>query len=1627
MNRHNDANPMISGVRHPEVLRRMTARARAAGVCALSLVAGTALGQPATRPNAAVPADRAIAGKESNQGVYVRDSAVAVEKFALAARMERLKEWNNAADALQEVIEKHADRVMPSQVDANNVIYQYASVTTAVQERLAKWPAEGLDVYRARYEPQAAALLEQAGADDVGALHRALTLYFVTETGKTAGLRLVDLYLESGEFPAAAWLAERLLAWHPSIDAERAKLTYRAALAHHLAGDAKTAAGKLDALKQNFPNATATVRGEEVVLAESLSKELQTAPPVARAAAGDSWPMLGGSPGRGRIPDAGGRLGALINFTEYVPPTRSPRPVDPRVEPARLELERTDRRARDEGLTLGVLPAIDRGDMFFQDNGRIYGVSLETGVVLPGWQATYGDRDGRYVVSGATPLPRNQLFTVTVTDNAVLAVVGQADTAMMMNMGFGGGMLPNVDSAQLVCLDRTTGRERWTAAPRQLPESAAALRDLSLRGSPLVVGDNVYVLGRGGKPMQFEDSYVLCYSLKDGSFRWSCYLASGNADPNAMQGGMGMFGGDNVAHLAYASGRLYALTNVGALAAIDAYSGTIVWLNIYPRPKPEFEVRARWNRAQNVTAPAKPWHHNPVIVKDGKVFILPNDAEHLLVYDAGSGVELKRIGTSDFEHAKTMLAVAGDRIILSSSAFVFAVNWAGYNPQSERDANLFWQSGPFEKNNFKADDKLLGRGFVTSDSVFVSTGWALFRLSLKSGRIEQSYPRDRVWDAGEGPGNVIVTQDHVILATADRVNVYTDVALARQRLDASVAANPNDPEPRLRYAEMMFVSNQLDVALTKLDEAMALLGHNAGGGEQSTMRPGAQRDHAFSIALMFAQKLAEPESNHPQERELAEQLFDRAAAAAHAPAQQVNYRMTRARFAEPAERVRLYQEVLADESLRTVPYAADETGSSAAASVAEAAIAEMIAQFGPDIYAPYEARATEALAAARAVNDPDALLAVARSHPNAGVAPEAMMAAAETYEDAGNPRRATHVLNLAYRRYGSTIDPSRIIEGQVRNYLKLPGGVEIAIGRLRSAPKGAKLRKPLALPDGTKLENVTLADVAAALHHVNATTVAAALPDFRLPDDPSRRDEDGKRIKPLLPEEPDMTIADVDMLVVPRRDVARHDRVITWTANKGLAIHPVGQSNPLGSHVAFTDTPKGAAWVDGVDGGAGGAGGDGERVLVWGATRAVLLAGKTGAPLWETTLKGLGAVEIAAMGETVIDAPPTTGAEAEAVMIEQRRMINMRQRAARGLLVGNVLDANGQIVRAPQRAQGAGGPAEQIDHVRVTGERAVFSTTTGRVAGIDLATGDLTWQTRLADGPLTQLLANDDFTAVRFADGEGVQITALDTFTGQPVIARRVYPIESGRQPINMALSPDGMLVWTTQGQLCGKNLFEPGKGLNFQVPEQLDGNPRYATSTLPDQLVIANGQILVVTDNGQMVRVHSLADGKPQAEPRPLATGAPASPGVTLRALGSRVYIVNARGVASYNLDRAGDAWGIPPIPVDPPPAVREVMIGQDYLVLLDQLSGPVNPNAGADGAGAGARQAYRLLAHSRSPTKRSDGTMVESGRLDYYPIVTSSAGISSEWQGVNGGFYYRTLDRTVRFLKGAQPANAQ
>ena len=238
-------------------------------------------------------------------------------------------------------------------------------------------------------EPKAAALLEAAqkaaaaGQDDSFALHEVLRLYFVTESGKAAALRLIDEKLERGEFSGAAWLGDELLNLHPNLLAERPAVLFRTALAYHLAGNAK--AGR---------RAGGHACGQ--VPQRDRRRPRQGRRPGPGPGAGDG-PVAGGGRRR-RRPTPGPCPAATRSATWSPPPTAAPARAWP-TSPWPSPITRTCRRSRrqmlmqqfkaagESGMTLGVLPVADRGELFFQDGMRVYAVSLESGVPLPGWVA----------------------------------------------------------------------------------------------------------------------------------------------------------------------------------------------------------------------------------------------------------------------------------------------------------------------------------------------------------------------------------------------------------------------------------------------------------------------------------------------------------------------------------------------------------------------------------------------------------------------------------------------------------------------------------------------------------------------------------------------------------------------------------------------------------------------------------------------------------------------------------------------------------------------------------------------------------------------------------------------------------------------------------------------------------------------------------------------------------------------------------------------------------------------------------------------------------------------------------------------------------------------------------------
>jgi outer membrane protein assembly factor BamB len=1604
--------------------------------------------------------------KATPAGVSVPDSPGASERLDKAADKENQKQWKNAAEFYQEALVKFPSRVVAVRREPDKGIYYYQGIAPLVQERLAKWPAEGLVIYRNLYGTTAADLLNAAPRGDVGALRNIFWNYFATDAGKTAGMRLLDNDMETGDFQAASWIGHRLLKLHPALGADRSTLLYRTALASCWAGDTDAARKLLDQLKLQAPNEVGSIGGKDVVLVDSLAAVLAAPPlkPTARPSDADTYPSFGGLGERGDISPSAAVPGASLNSITLTPPDVA----------TLMGAQHTQYQANDQNSLLnyqemGIMPVVDAGALFFQDGRCIYAVDTDSGAPLPGWLSTYGgERLGRYKLN-LSGRARNELLTLTVTPTSVVAVMGQPDR-FFQGQNFQNGFVGQVQNGpaspeKLVCLDRDTGRELWTRTPPELPESVATLRTAAYTGTPLVIPaavagrgpaavtaapggagpveagsptaasaeDSVLVVARGGKDNQFDDCYVVCLSLKTGQYRWSTYVGSAtrtfdNEGATSIQ----------PSQLSLANGRVFVMTNLGNVAALDPTDGRILWLNSYARDSvenPEAIMMGggrRFNPMQaNSAPPGHAWAHNPVFVSGGYVYVLPNDAKQLFVYDQGSGELARQLPMSAFGNADVLVGIRNGVICLTSENGVYAVDWRKFD--ENKPANIVPWSEPDitdkDGNPGGEPSTVCGRSFATADSIFIPTKFRLIQKTWKSGRTVQQYPKHGVFTGEQGAGNILVTAQNVVVAGQERVDVYTDLTLVRQRFETAMAASPGDPLPRMQYAEALFAGGREADSLDKVDQAIAL----AGG--LNSMHSGKDRAMIFASMLDFARRIdknsartkssdtgdtdqssASASGLTPENIRLANQFLDRAAAAADSPAQQATYRLARAKFdhdiADYAGEVHLCQEILSDDAMRNALLANDVPAGSSAESAIEAA-----SKIDPNAYADIEARAKDALKTAIAAGEPKQLLDVATVYPNSHAAGDAREEAVHRFEAGNEPEKAIDVLRRIYLGTIEPTDRAKLLVQIANDFLAMHEGVGPAIDRLshaaRIAPSTASTPlngQQILFPDGSV--HTTITEAIAGLRQIQADKDTQQLPDFHLAK-PTRG-----ATSPFIPgptpvgsnadSDPGAwtnvhataVIPNVTALVHPLRDFVRNDQILTWSS-AGLSIFPAGQTSPLATLDAVDQPPLAAAWVH-------------DNWFVWTAGKVCKISGD-GKLVWMFSAEHLPTLAVTSGTDAVVDDANEPNADDAVVQVN-----------------GGFMRVNGRVVQIPPggqfingrviRAVGGGAmvapppvvPAppiltgdEHIISVQPAGPAAaqlLISTSIGRVIAVDSRNGQMIWETRPMDHAVDELLANAHFTVLRLDDPGGSQIAVYDTPTGRIIGRRRYGPDNTPRQLVNVALSEEGTLALTLFNQIWVKDLYDAWKVPPVELSAQAnrDAAPFVGLSQ-PDQLLIKAGRLVCLYDSGSWARGYDLSKN---ADPtNPLDTRAP-SAAVSMRFVGSKVFIVTANDSMQYDL---ADSTGHPRLghSVDTS-KLHGLLLGRHYAVIVADTvdRGPVGSPL------------VNLEMFSRALIP---GKTQETANLDWAVRVQSDAGIT-DWLGAEGSICYLTKDGNLHLLKGAR-----
>ena len=671
---------------------------------------------------------------------------VAPARARAAAPPERTEPWIDAdAPEIRERIERAEERVVAGDLAGAGRIWQelldldspkligtspntFTGVAEWVRLRLVAGPPEVAAAYRETVEPDARRAFEAAIAQrDEASLARVWRRFPRSPFGARAAFVLADLERRRGDVDrAAARLAAIAATWSAASDG----------------GGSLDPASDIDAAA--FERQRAFAAGWS-----------------AATAAPDAWPLPGGSADRARVSPL---EGVRFELVAWMPLDDGPDDRDPAERITRV----TPREA-----------TIADGEIRVAGRDRVHRLALKTGERLPDW--TRAEHLYKF--------PEEPLGTLDERKERPHPIVQAGGTAIVVH-DFGDDDAANLITGLDLARDAA---QRWVRGggrdlegrPNNVEDPELA--DVRFCGSPAIWGSAAYLTAveRTAKVQVI----VFAIDLRpgtEGRFLWpprkvglgTALGATTSIDANERTRPV------EAGTPAIADGVLYVATNVGAVVALDAIRGDVLWLHRYERAGSE-RVHGDRDRA----TPA--WRTRYPIVADDAVFVTPADCDRLLIYgrriDAASGGVLR----SDLIRRTAPGADSASTDLLGVRDGVVFLTGARIDPDgSPVQARKAWPSGPKDEredvwSGDPLEDVVSGRGLLTRTHVIVPTEKALYAFPIDGDgtadaathRAELEGITARIDDTPRRVfGHLTATRDRLVSVTEDGIFLFRPVS-----------------------------------------------------------------------------------------------------------------------------------------------------------------------------------------------------------------------------------------------------------------------------------------------------------------------------------------------------------------------------------------------------------------------------------------------------------------------------------------------------------------------------------------------------------------------------------------------------------------------------------------------------------------------------------------------------------------------------------------------------------------------------------------------------------------------------------------------------------------------------------
>jgi outer membrane protein assembly factor BamB len=576
------------------------------------------------------------------------------------------QQWSEAIPILQQVIESRESSLISIEPG------RYTNSADYCHLLISLLPDEGLAAYRQQIDPRFQERFDRARDTlDEAELSAIVRSAFNSSFADKALLLLADLKFERGEYSAAREYLELLVppgsnhqetsevetpeepAKSPEgsfltirdTDLPRELILSRLILCSIFGGDRKRAELELQAFASWFPKATGNLAGRGGLLVELLRTELRKSSAWGSVAS-PSGTTFAGRPSRNPSPVAAIRPHRIV-WQQPVPPSPFRGPV---VRPLLT---------REQPLTLHPV-AVD-GKVFVANSSSVFAFDLETG--RPAWaEAETGDATIFTLGDERTALHRPDTgvpsFPLSVVNGRLFARLGPPIFRKSPFETHAVSAIVALDVGQRegqLALRLTSNQIEVRAKPGPKAgvqfEKSPEATSWSFEGPPVASDGKLFASLRQGSP---EDRTVIaCFDDGDGSLLWKSEVTANltNLAEHFNLLGTNLLTLDN--------GRLFLSTGTGAIVALDAESGRILWVVTYESQEPDSLKSFSDPRRAGLT---------PCLSAHGIVFVAPPDAGLLFALEAATG---RLVWSRSFRHQpRHLIGVQNGRLFVSGDSLL---------------------------------------------------------------------------------------------------------------------------------------------------------------------------------------------------------------------------------------------------------------------------------------------------------------------------------------------------------------------------------------------------------------------------------------------------------------------------------------------------------------------------------------------------------------------------------------------------------------------------------------------------------------------------------------------------------------------------------------------------------------------------------------------------------------------------------------------------------------------------------------------------------------------------------------------------------------------------------------------